>query len=243
MPDAALFIGVVFLLAGLVKGVTGLGLPTVAIAGLTLLKAPAEAAALIVVPSLVTNIWQMWVGAALPLLMRRLWPVLAGIIGGVALGGWGLAGLDAAVGRVMLGIVLLLYAGFGLAGPQLTRPSATTEQVAGPCVGLATGIVASITGVFVMPLVPYLQTLGLTRDQLVQALGLLFTAATVALAVLLALRGVLVVETALTSSLALAPALAGMALGQRIRAKLPLVWFRRLFFATLGLLGLHLVFG
>ena len=47
-----------FLLAGFVKGVIGLGLPTVAVGLLGLVMPPAEAAALLVVPSMVTNLWQ-----------------------------------------------------------------------------------------------------------------------------------------------------------------------------------------
>ena len=48
----------IFLLAGLVKGVIGMGLPTVAMGLLALVLPPAEAAAIVVVPSLVTNVWQ-----------------------------------------------------------------------------------------------------------------------------------------------------------------------------------------
>ncbi|MBM0207112.1 hypothetical protein JNW90_32035 [Micromonospora sp. STR1s_5] len=62
-----------FLLAGLVKGVIGLGLPTVAIGVLSLAMSPAQAAALLVVPSLVTNIWQLAAGSRLLPLTARLW--------------------------------------------------------------------------------------------------------------------------------------------------------------------------
>jgi uncharacterized membrane protein YfcA len=61
-----------FLLAGLVKGVIGLGLPTVAIGLLGLLMTPAQAAAILVVPSLVTNIWQFVAGGELLALVRRM---------------------------------------------------------------------------------------------------------------------------------------------------------------------------
>ncbi len=67
-----------FLLAGFVKGVIGLGLPTVSIGLLGLLMTPAQAAAILVVPSLVTNIWQAVVGGGLIALARRLWPMLVG---------------------------------------------------------------------------------------------------------------------------------------------------------------------
>jgi uncharacterized protein len=75
-----------FLLAGFVKGVIGLGLPTVSIGLLGLLMTPAQAAAILVVPSLVTNIWQAAVGGGLIALARRLWPLLAGICLGTIVG-------------------------------------------------------------------------------------------------------------------------------------------------------------
>src|SRR5665213_3908128 len=68
-----------YLLAGFVKGVIGLGLPTVAIGLLGLLMTPAQAAAILVVPSLVTNIWQCTAGGDVLALVRRMWPLLLGI--------------------------------------------------------------------------------------------------------------------------------------------------------------------
>ena len=46
------------MLAGFVKGVLGQGLPTVAVGLLSLIMSPGEAAALVVIPALITNIWQ-----------------------------------------------------------------------------------------------------------------------------------------------------------------------------------------
>ena len=67
MDSAAILVATAgaFALAGFVKGVIGLGLPTVSIGLLGLLMTPAEAAAILVVPSLVTNIWQAAVGGGL----------------------------------------------------------------------------------------------------------------------------------------------------------------------------------
>ena len=60
LPASGLwFAAAVFLVAGTVKGVVGLGLPTIAMALLVLMMSPAEAAALLIVPSLVTNVWQI----------------------------------------------------------------------------------------------------------------------------------------------------------------------------------------
>ena len=74
-----LIAAIAFLIAGFVKGVIGLGLPTVAIGLLGLVMPPAEAAALLVVPSLVTNVWQLAAGSSFMTLLPRLWPMLMGI--------------------------------------------------------------------------------------------------------------------------------------------------------------------
>ena len=106
----------------------------------------------------------------------------------------------------------------------------------GPLVGAVTGFVTGAMGVLVNPAVPYLGSLGLERDELVQALGLSFTVSTVALAAGLALHGALPLAASDASLLALLPALAGMTLGGRVRAKVRPETFRLCFF--LGLLAL-----
>ena len=78
-----------FLVAGLVKGVIGLGLPAIAVGLLSLAMTPAEAAALLVVPSLATNIWQLAAGPSFSALARRLLPMMLG----VCLGTWAGSGL------------------------------------------------------------------------------------------------------------------------------------------------------
>ncbi len=229
-----------FLLAGLTKGVIGLGLPTVSIGLLGLVMRPAQAAALPVVPSLVTNVWQLANGPRLGVLWVRLWSMMAAI----RLGTWASAGLLAAgaprLATPALGATLVLYSVVGLAKVRLRVP-ARMEWWGGPIAGLLTGLVTGVTGVFVVPAVPYLGALGLERDDLVQALGLSFTVSTVALAAGLAWHGALPLSAAGASSLALIPALAGMALGGWLRKRVPPDGFRLCFFLGLLLLGGELV--
>ena len=75
-----------FLIAGVVKGVIGLGLPTVSMGLLSLVMAPAKAASLLIVPSFVTNVWQLAAGPSFGRLARRLWPMLAGVVVGTLAG-------------------------------------------------------------------------------------------------------------------------------------------------------------
>ena len=228
-----------FLLAGAIKGVIGLGLPTVAVGLLSLVMTPVEAASLLVVPSLVTNIWQLALGPSLRPLIHRLGPMMVGICLGTLAGTGLLTSTSAGEATTALGIALVVYAVLGLTSRRFAVP-AGNERWLGPAIGAATGLVTAATGVFVIPAVPYLQALGFDKDDLVQALGLSFTVSTIALAASLAHEGVLGAAGAGASFLALLPALAGMGLGQWIRGRVSAETFRRCFFVGLLLLGLHL---
>lgn len=235
-----LLVLVTFLLAGTVKGVIGLGLPTVAMGLLGLAMLPPQAAALLLVPSTVTNLWQLAFGGALKTLLRRLWPMLALIAIGTGWGSWWL-GLGSGQGMTRaLGGALCLYALSGLLLPPLRVPTAY-EPWLGPLCGLLTGLVTAATGVFVIPAVPYLQALGLQRNELVQALGLSFTVSTLALGAGLFWRGEVGSGELGASMLALLPALLGMMFGQWLRQRISALLFKRVFFIGLGLLGLHLL--
>jgi uncharacterized membrane protein YfcA len=228
-----LFITFVFVLAGAVKGVTGMGLPTVAVA-LLLRMPPLEAAALLIVPSSVTNVWQLAAGPALyPLWLRFRWLLLA-VCAGVTLAFLlGAAAWRARCPGWRYGLWLA-----GLTGWRLhVAPHA--ERWAGPLAGAATGVMAGVTGVFVMPVAPYLQALNLDKDDLIQAMGMAFTVATLALAVMLAVRGEWHAAAAGSSLLALIPSVIGMMLGQWLRERMQPDVFRRCFFVALLALGVH----
>ena len=230
----------VFCFAGFVKGVIGMGLPTVAMGFLTLLMPPAEAATVLVLPSLVTNVWQLAAGPRLGVLLRRLWSIqLAATVATILAARW-LGAVSSAGTLAALGAALALYAISSLAPLRLDVP-ARTEWWLGPVVGGATGIVTAATGVFVMPAVPYLQGLRLAPDDLVQALGVSFTVSTVALAIALAGDGQFQWPHAGASVLALVAAIAGMLLGQAVRTRMQPKTFRLWFLVGLLLLGLHLM--
>lgn len=241
MPESLLLIvAAVFVLAGTVKGAVGLGLPTIAMGLLALAMPPVEAAALLVLPSLVTNLWQMLAGPHFRPLLRRLWPAMAGVCLGTWAGiGW-LDGAGARAGTLALGAVLMLYAAMGLASVRLAIGSGRQRWL-GPIIGAATGLVTAVTGVFVIPAVPYLAAIGLEKDALVQALGLSFTVSTLALTLNLAVAGAFGAALAVPTLVALGAAAVGMGVGQALRARLSPAAFRLWFFAGLLVLGAYLV--
>ena len=103
-----------FLLAGFIKGVVGLGLPTVSMGLLAVTMAPSQAIAIVIVPAIVTNIWQTFGGPYLRDIMRRLWPLMAGTVVGIWLNAGLLTGPYAPYGTVVLGGLLVIYAVLGL---------------------------------------------------------------------------------------------------------------------------------
>jgi uncharacterized membrane protein YfcA len=234
-----LLIGTTFVLAGLVKGVLGMGLPTIAMGFLSVAMAPVEAASLLIVPSLATNVWQLLVGPRFVDLTRRLWTMMLGVVVGTLLGASVLVGDVAGLATLGLGVVLAVYAIVGLAGVRLAAPDEHQAWLS-PLVGLATGLLTGATGVFVLPAVPYLQAIGLDRDELVQALGLSFTVSTLALAAGLLHGEAFRMAAASTSFLCLVPALGGMLIGQHVRQRIAPTTFRLAFFVGLLLLGAYL---
>jgi uncharacterized membrane protein YfcA len=228
-----------FFLAGFIKGVIGLGLPTVAIGLLGLLMPPAQAAAILVVPSLATNVWQFVVGGDLLALVRRLWPMLAGICIGTFIGAVLLPRDTGGQATGWLGSALVLYAALGLIKIHFKVPP-RAEIWLGLLMGAATGAITVATGIFVLPGTPYVQSLQFERDRMVQALGLSFTVSTVTMALALGYAGEIHTSLVWPALVAMAAAVIGMWFGQIVRGKVSAETFRLWFFAGLLVLGAHL---
>ncbi len=239
-PVTLLAIALTFLIAGTVKGVIGLGLPTVSLALLTVALGLPQAMALLLVPSFVTNLWQALVGGEAMAILRRLWPFLLMATVTVWLGAAALTRVDLALLSALLGVLLVTYSATSLAGLRLTI-TARQEPWLGPLVGTANGVLTGMTGSFVVPGVLFLKAIGLPRDMLIQAMGLLFTASTLALGLALQGNALLTAELGTLSAAALLPAIVGMVIGQRIRRRLSEEIFRKVFFAALLALGLYII--
>src|SRR6266478_7953960 len=234
-----LFIAAALLLAGFIKGVVGLGLPTVAIGLLAVTMQPSRAIAIVIVPAIVTNIWQTFAGPYLRDIIRRLWPLMAGTVVGIWLNAGMLTGPYARYGTIVLGVLLVIYAVVGLSKFSF-NVARSNEKWIGGIIGLVTGAVSAATGVQVIPSMPFMQAIGMEKDELVQALGVFFTTATVALAFNLTSAGLLTAATAWPGAVAMAASFTGMFVGQAVRSRLQPETFRRWFLIAMILLGLYL---
>ena len=237
--DVIVLVVLVFFVAGTIKGLIGFGLPTVSIAILAAFLGLIEAMTLMLLPSLITNLFQGLVGKYLIRLIRRYWSMF--IFGAVFT--WLSSSLlstgHAATFAVILGVVLTLYGISSLYSLQLPSPG-SRERWISPLVGIVSGGITGITGVFLVPAVGYLQALRMERDELIQAIGLWVTVATLSLAFSLKDHDLFSNELGLLSLTAVLPALLGMWVGRILRPRLSESAFRHLFFAALMLLGVYI---
>jgi uncharacterized protein len=229
----------ILLLGGFTKGVIGFGLPSIGMGFLSLLMPPTQAAALLLLPNLATNIIQSFPMATLGPLLKRLAPLLLGTLAGIAVTEWLSGGREFRFAVRLLGATLVIYALLGLFSVRFSLAPERQGPI-GWAAGLATGCMTALTGVYVIPAGPYLSALGLTKDELVQSLGLAFLTASAGLGIALWTRGAVFPTAAGTSAMALAPVLVALLAGQFVRGRIPEQTFRRFFFMGMLALGLWL---
>ena len=239
-PETLLLVGAAFLFAGLVKGTLGLGLPVVVIAILAPLLGLQTAIGLILLPSIAMNIWQALAGGGLIELSRRLWPMMLLSIAGIWVGVQILAGSNASLLLTVLALVLIAYSLMSLARPQI-QPPGRYEVILTPVAGFFSGLMFGMVGNFMVPGVLYLQSLGLQRDRLVQALGMSFVVISVTLLISMSRFNLVDPATLATSAAAMVPGLIGMALGRQMRRFLNEDQFRIIFFIGLILAGVYML--
>lgn len=231
-----LIIAAVFLAAGAVKGVSGMGLPTISMAVLSLLMSPAKAAMLMVMPSLLTNITQC-MGIYWKTLLKNfwvMWSALAVVTIASPYSGLNSTGSNA---TLFLGLVLVVYGVWGLFKPNLPHFGERRSLIGG-IVGVLSGLITAATGVFVIPMVPYLQSLKLSKDEFIQALGISFTIATIALTIRLGATNTKDWGANLPDiAVAIAAAFIGLWLGVKLRNGLNPLQFQRALYIVFAVLG------
>ncbi len=237
--ETYIYVMVSCFIAGGVKGLIGLGFPTIIIAMLSLKIGVREAMAIMLLPCFLTNFWQAISGGNLTLIIRRIWPLLLTASLTIWFTTAFVASINSKILTGLLGIVVFSYAILGLVAPRI-RVIKKHEIWLAPATGFINGIIGGLTGNFVVPAVLYLQSLQLGKDCLVQAMGVLFLVSTAALGSGLFNHELLSNQFLRFSAMAIIPSFAGMAIGQLIRKTVSERDFQRIFFLSLLLLGSYI---
>lgn len=231
-----------FLIAGIAKGAIGIGLPPIAVGLMTLAVPLEDSLAIMTIPTLVTNIWQAVYGRGFVALLRRFWTLALPAVAALLVIAATLGQLGSARATAWLGVMLALYSTLALLAWR-PRVSPQNERWASPLVGLVSGAVAGITGIAAVPFLPYMQSLEIEKDDLVQALGILFIFIISALTVALARQGAFDATNVVGGFVAVVPTSIGVWLGQKSRDALSPEMFRRVFLVGLLGIGLHMARG
>ena len=237
----ALAIFSAILLAGLLKGIIGVGFQTVGIAFLTLITNLPNAISLLLIPSLVTNLWQAGAGGKLFTILIRLWPLIITACMMVWFGSIALTSVSLSYLSALLGVLLIVYSAFNLFGFRF-EVKTKNEWWLAPFIGLINGLLTGMTGIFVVPCVFYFQAIGFRKDTLIQSMGVLFTALTLMLIVSLKTKNILTLELSGWSAFAIFPAIIGVFVGQLIRKRISEEVFKKIFFLCMILLGSFITF-
>lgn len=229
-----------FLVAGLIKGTTGLGFSTACLPFLVYAAGLKDALALIIVPSLISNVTVMRDAGHFRETVSRFWPLYAALVPGIIAGLAVLDRVDGVTAAAVLGGVLCVYSVYGLTAPALHLPDAWERPLAAPT-GFLTGMLNGLTGTQVIPLLPYMLARPLDPNRLVQAVNCSFTLSSLAMAAGLSTLSLFSLNQLALSVAGVAPALGGVRLGGMLRRRLDPMLFRQLVLLVLLALGVSLV--
>ena len=229
------------LLAGLLKGIIGVGFQTVGIAFLTVITNLPNAISLLLIPSLVTNLWQAGAGGELFSILISLWPLIITASMMVWFGSIALTSVSLSYLSALLGVLLIIYSTFSLFGLRF-EVKIKNEWWLAPFIGLINGVLTGMTGIFVVPCVFYFQAIGFRKDTLIQSMGVLFSALTLMLIVSLKTKNILTLELSAWSAFAIFPAIIGVLVGQLIRKRISEDIFKKFFLLCLIFLGSFITF-
>ena len=239
LPLIALGAGA-FIVAGTVKGMVGLGLPTTAIALMTLFVAPRTAIVMTLLPMLLANAWQVFRMGGILATARRYWIFAVTLMAGVAVTTLLAAQASDRVIYGTIGGVIVLFATLNLA---LTVPPLPMrfDRAAQVIFGILAGIMGGMTAVWAPPMAIYLTAMQVPKDDFVRATGLLIFLGSLPLVWGYWQTGQTSGPLMLVSAAMLIPTLAGFTIGERLRRSMDQERFRKVFLWVFLALGLNLI--
>ena len=235
--DIILHILIIFLFSGVVKGVIGMGLPTISLLLLTLFIDLNTAITLIIIPSLVTNFLQGIYGNFLKELITEYWSffLISGFF--VFFGTVFFEALNLTTTTLLLSLVIIFYSLFALSGKVFSADKINNPFIKS-IVFSSNGFFTGITGSLIFPGVFFFQALQFNREKLIQALGIHFTLLTLFLGLSkFYFHSYLALKFSHLSIISCIAAFTGMFLGNLISKKIEENLFKRLFLYSLIIIG------
>jgi len=229
------------LVAGIVKGILGIGIPVVSVSLMTLAINVPMAVSLLPIPILLSNLWQSLTSHQVRNTVTRFAPLITALIIGTAAGAKLLLLVDQQVLIGIVGFAVLTFAVSAHFSRQFQLGRKAERWLLVP-VGLLGGLLGGMTTFFGPPIIMFLFALKLDKDEFVGIISTLYLCAGVSLAILLGLVGAMGPQEYLWSSVAAAPLFLGVLIGQWLRTRISLDAFRRGLLLILVVVGIRLIY-
>jgi len=228
-----------FVMGGFVKGTMGVGLPLVVVPTLSLLIPAPQAMGLLVVPVLISNLWQAVEGGNVGYSIRRFASLILVQMAVTLLTVKYSAGLSVENLNLLIGISLLVAVAWMGLKPNVKIPP-RFERVACIVVGALAGLMggfSSLTGPFIITL---LMALKLSREQFIGSISIVYLAGSVPMyGAMLWYERFGWAEVGL-STLGLIPMFLGLKMGKTLRHRMSEGLFRKLLLLYLFVLAIVL---
>jgi uncharacterized membrane protein YfcA len=236
-----LFVLFALLVSAFIKGSLGLGFSTIGLAILANVIDLKTAISIVILPSLISNLIVMFEVGNFALSARTFAWLFAMAVPGMALGLQLLRQADNTASVSVLAVVLVIYGVWGLFNRQF-QIDAKRMPLLNPIVGFITGAVNGATGSQIFPIMPYLLSLKISKDVMVQTINMSFTLSSLIMLASLVAMGSLDTKSILTYSLGILPAMIGVWLGGKVRKRLSEERFKKAVMILIIGLGVLLLF-
>ncbi len=241
--DPAQFALIVLCLAlgGVLKGATGAGAPILAIPALAAVFDVKLAVVIMMMPNLLTNIWQSWRFRDHRLAGHFGWTfALAGGAGAVA-GTFMLASLPHEMLSLIVAFAVMFYVVLRLARPNWILPRRAGDRLAAPA-GVVAGVLQGSSGISAPVSISFLNAMRLERQTYIFTISLFFVSMTAVQLPALAYFGLLSPLLLALSLAAVVPILGFMPVGTALARRLSPQAFDRAVLVLLVGLALKLVY-
>tara|TARA_B110000438_G_C15767546_1_gene630341 strand:- start:197 stop:949 length:753 start_codon:yes stop_codon:yes gene_type:complete len=231
----ALFVG------GIVKGIIALGLPMVSIAILLNFFPPLKVLGILIMPMLVTNLWQAINSGNLLEPLKRFWPMISTGIIFLIIGAQIIVSMDSTILFGFLGACVAIFSMISLVRPNMRPLQSKTEKWAGPLAGAMGGLLGGVSTIWGPPMTMYFVMLKLTKDEFVRSVGMAWFAFSIPIAIAYWQNGIFSGDIIYLSLYACLPGMIGIRIGELLRERINQEAFRRVMLATLLCMGLNLI--
>ncbi len=239
--EILILITLIFLFAGFVKGVSGIGLPAISLSLLTLFMGLKFAVALVVVPGLMTNVWQAFGQYKINKILSRMWPLILSMFCFSIIGASLLVKFSEGL-TILLGCLLILYGFISILMRIQYFIPLRYEKIFGFITGMLGGFFGGSTGTFVFPTALYVYSLNINKEEFLQTIAVVLISASFCLGFSLTVTSLWSFTLASYSLYALVPSFIGMYFGRKVQSIIKEEIFRKIFLIMIILVGLLIIF-